>query len=48
MPIDVVPLTPNIGAEIRDVDLRDDLDAGTVAAIRGAWLDHVVVLNEKH
>ncbi len=44
MPIDVVPLTPNIGAEIRGVDLRDDLDAGTVAAIRSAWLDHAVVL----
>lgn len=39
MPIDVVPLTPNIGAEIRGVDLRDELDAETVAAIRDAWLD---------
>ena len=44
MPIDVVPLTPKIGAEIRDVDLRDDLDDETVAAIRNAWLEHAVVL----
>ncbi len=44
MPIDVIPLTPNIGAEIRGLDLSDDLDAETVAAIRGAWLDHTVIL----
>ena len=44
MPIDVVPLTPKIGAEIRGVDLRDDLDDETVAAIRSAWLEHAVVL----
>ena len=44
MPIDVVPLTPKIGAEIRGVDLRDDLDDETVAAIRNAWLEHAVVL----
>ena len=44
MPIDVVPLTPKIGAEIRGVDLRDDLDEETVAAIRNAWLEHAVVL----
>ncbi len=44
MAIDIVPLAPNIGAEIRGLDLRHDLDAGTVAAIRGAWLEHAVVL----
>ena len=44
MAIDVIPLTPNIGAEIRGLDLSDDLDAETVAAIRGAWLDHTVIL----
>ena len=44
MPIDVVPLTPKIGAEIRGVDLRDDLDDETVSAIRNAWLEHAVVL----
>ncbi len=44
MPIDVIPLTPNIGAEIRGLDLSDDLHAETVAAIRGAWLDHTVIL----
>ena len=44
MPIDVVPLTPKIGAEIRNIDLCDDLDDETVAAIRNAWLEHAVVL----
>lgn len=44
MPIDVIALTPNIGAEIRGLDLSEDLDAETVAAIRGAWLDHTVIL----
>ncbi|MED5461309.1 MAG: TauD/TfdA family dioxygenase, partial [Pseudomonadota bacterium] len=38
------PLTPKIGAEIRGVDLRDNLDDETVAAIRNAWLEHAVVL----
>jgi taurine dioxygenase len=32
-----------LGAEITGVDLREDLDAGTIAAIRGAWLEHLVL-----
>ncbi len=44
MTIDVVPLARHIGAEIRGVDLGAELDGETVAAIRRAWLDHVVVL----
>ena len=44
MAIEVVPLTPNIGAEIRGVDLRQALDQETIDAIRRAWLDHVVIL----
>jgi len=43
MPLEVTPLTPAIGAEIRGVDLRDELDASTVAAIRRALLDHGVI-----
>jgi taurine dioxygenase len=44
MAIEVVPLTPNIGAEIQGVDLRQVLDQETIDAIRRAWLDHVVIL----
>ena len=42
--LEVVPLTKHIGAEIRGIDLRDDLDGDTVEAIRKAWLDHLVLV----
>jgi taurine dioxygenase len=42
--LEVVPLTKHIGAEIRGIDLRDELDAETVKAIRNAWLDHLVLV----
>jgi hypothetical protein len=42
--LEVVPLTKHIGAEIRGIDLRDDLDGDTVKAIRKAWLDHLVLV----
>jgi taurine dioxygenase len=42
--IEVVPLTKHIGAEIRGVDLRDNLDGETVNAIRKAWLNHLVLV----
>ena len=42
--LEVVPLTKHIGAEIRGIDLRDDLDGDTVEAIRRAWLDHLVLV----
>jgi taurine dioxygenase len=42
--LEVVPLTKHIGAEIRGVDLRDNLDGETVKAIRQAWLDHLVLV----
>ena len=41
---EVVPLTKHIGAEIRGIDLRDRLDAGTIGTIRQAWLDHLVLV----
>lgn len=41
--LDIRPLTSDIGAEIHGVDLRDELDDPTVAAIRQALLDHLVV-----
>ena len=42
--LDVVKLTPHIGAEVRGLDLRATLEAATVAAIRRAWLDHAVLV----
>jgi taurine dioxygenase len=42
-PIEVKPIAGAIGAEIGGVDLARDLDADTVAVIRRAWLDHLVV-----
>jgi taurine dioxygenase len=42
--LDVVPLSRHIAAEIRGVDLRDTLDADTIAQIHKTWLDHAVVL----
>lgn len=42
--IDVVPLTPNIGVEVRGVDVSAPLDDATFAAIRRAWEENCVVL----
>jgi taurine dioxygenase len=39
----VEPLAGALGAEISGVDLAGSLDDETVAAIRGAWLEHLVV-----
>jgi taurine dioxygenase len=41
--IEVLPLAPAIGAEIRGVDLRPPLDPETVRAIERALLDHLVI-----
>jgi taurine dioxygenase len=41
--IRVAPLAGSLGAEIAGVDLARDLDDGTVAEIRRAWLAHLVV-----
>ncbi|HXY94169.1 MAG TPA: TauD/TfdA family dioxygenase [Acidimicrobiia bacterium] len=41
--IEITPLTPEIGAEVRGVDLASDLSAETISAIRTAWLDHLVL-----
>lgn len=43
LPFEVVPLSATIGAELRGIDLRRDLDDRTVAAIRSVWLDRKVV-----
>jgi taurine dioxygenase len=41
--IEIVPLGPALGAEIRGVDLRAPLDDETVRLIRKAWNDHIVI-----
>ena len=41
--IRIEPLSPALGAEILGVDLAAPLQAGTVAAIRRAFLEHLVI-----
>ena len=40
MSIHVTKLSYALGAAVTNVDLSQELDAATVAAIRQAWLDH--------
>lgn len=42
--LDVVQLSPHIGAEIRHLDLRETRDPSTVEAIHQAWLENTVIL----
>ena len=42
--LNLEPLAPALGAEVRDVDLSVTLLDETVAAIRAAWLDHLVLV----
>ncbi len=42
--MDIVPLSPAIGAELRGLDLSQDLTPETVAAIKDAWHRHIVLL----
>ncbi len=41
--LDIRPIAGALGAEIHGVDLRHDLEPETVAAIRAAWLEHLVI-----
>ena len=41
--LDVRPLSGALGAEILGIDLSHDLGDDTVAAIRDAWLEHLVI-----
>jgi taurine dioxygenase len=41
--LEIRPLTPTIGAEIRGIDCGADLDDETIAAVRAAWVEHLVV-----
>ncbi|MFT5485460.1 MAG: taurine dioxygenase [Paracoccaceae bacterium] len=38
------PLAASLGAEIRDLDLTSPLNDDTIAAIRDAWLEHLVLV----
>lgn len=42
-PLDIRPVTPGVGAEVSGVDLRQDLSAETVAALRAALIEHGVL-----
>jgi alpha-ketoglutarate-dependent taurine dioxygenase len=47
--IGVHPVAGALGAEISGVDLANDLDDETIAALRWAWLDHLVIfLRDQH
>ena len=41
--LDIRPIAGALGAEIHGIDLASELDSGTVAAIRRAFLDHLVI-----
>jgi taurine dioxygenase len=43
--IEIRRIAGALGAEIAGVDLAQDLDDGTIAAIRRAWLDHLVIFS---
>jgi taurine dioxygenase len=42
-PVTVRPIAGALGAEIAGIDLSEELGSDTVAAIRTAWLEHLVV-----
>ncbi len=44
MTLSVKPLHPAIGAEIRGVDLRQEMDPETFQAVHDAWMEHLVVV----
>jgi alpha-ketoglutarate-dependent taurine dioxygenase len=41
--IDLQPISGALGAEVHGIDLAADLDDGVIAAIRAAWLEHLVL-----
>lgn len=42
--IEVIPLTCEIGAEVRGLDLREEIDPATASQLYAAWLDHLVLV----
>src|SRR5271155_1108581 len=41
--LQIRPIAGALRAEIGGIDLTEDIDGETIAAIRRAWLDHLVV-----
>ena len=41
--LQIRPIAGALGAEIAGIDLAGHLDGGTIAAIRQAWLEHLVI-----
>ncbi len=44
MTLDITPISEALGAEVAGLDLREPLDAATVAAIEDAWHEHIVLV----
>ena len=44
LPFQIEPLSEALGARITGIDLSRELDADTVAALRRAWLENVIVV----
>lgn len=43
MSIQIEPVSDAVGAEVKGVDLRGELDGATIAALKAAWSDHGVL-----
>jgi taurine dioxygenase len=43
-PFQIEKLSPHIGAEVKNIDLSQEIDEATVAAIYQAWLDNIVLV----
>jgi taurine dioxygenase len=41
---EIIPLSRHVGAEIRGLDLRREIDPATAAALYAAWLEHLVLV----
>lgn len=44
MTLEIIPTGAEVGAEVRGVDLRGELDAQQVETIQRAWHDHLILL----
>lgn len=48
MTLEIRKIAYGLGAEVHGVDLRRELDEATVAGIRKAWMDHLVLVLRGH
>ncbi|MGH7088284.1 MAG: TauD/TfdA dioxygenase family protein [Stellaceae bacterium] len=42
--LDIVPLSPHVGAEIRGLDLARDIEPDVASALYAAWLRHLILV----